>query len=483
MRKTATVVHNGTPYSVNIPRFVECCAHAAHLFADNPRLPVPVTDLLDEPQFSVLVTAVNTPNYSPSSATVLSLLKSALVWSSPTFVNLSLNSLLSIADISLIISAIQISHPAGVTFELLEQYSADNLLRFVAVPAFAALPVSVLLRILSWYGAVIPRSPHFVRFVLNSFKSNGIMANFLLEYIHLGDIPASELSHFLRVVDVDIVRDRLIREIPKLKTRDRTKKKRNVAGLRGNLGRLRSDLEALKKRLHAGRQKLGRSEARRKALEDKVGKTDAVYRELTVAIDEMRRKRESLREAVKARKAEKERLVQECEAAQAELEAAKREVERRELERSKESVIKQKVRPLRQYKPEELVAGLQAVDSDFVVALPEMLKEELEKTGDGRCAFLEYLWREVEMKDVEASSCYGALLAVTDELCADLAITILKIAARMGNADALWNLAVLVRKGRGIYGDDDVVAELIAQAANEGQPMAMNVAQKIVGDK
>jgi hypothetical protein len=144
---------------------------------------------------------------------------------------------------------------------------------------------------------------------------------------------------------------------------------------------------------------------------------------------------------------------------------------------------KQTEKPSRTFKTEELVGGLDLVDSDFVIIPPDLLRDDLSEEPDARCAFLNYLWRGVEMKDMGACSCYGALLAMTDPFADDMAVTLLKIAARMGDRDALWNLAVMARRKRGMHGHEKLIAELVARAADSGHPTAVRVSEAILAAK
>jgi hypothetical protein len=125
---------------------------------------------LDEEAFSILVNAMNTPTFMPTSSTVLPLLEASLVWSAPIFIDASLAFLTSTMDRPLVIAAVQLSASADVTFEGLESAVASALADFVRDTEFAALPVYLLSRILTWYDAPLPP---LAGFVVNAFRASG----------------------------------------------------------------------------------------------------------------------------------------------------------------------------------------------------------------------------------------------------------------------------------------------------------------------
>jgi hypothetical protein len=483
MRTPPNLIHNGTSYSINIPRFLAYCANAKDLFSDGARLPVTVTDILTSAEFSVLAAVVNSTQPNATAKTVIPLLKSSLVWSAPSFVTLCVDFLLSFGDSLLIVQAINLSNSGGVTFENLEQHCADKLAVFLPIPEFAALPVAVLVRILTWYGATIPRGSQFVRFVLNSFKENGRIANFLLEFVNFADIPEAELPGVMRLVDVDLVGDRVMRELSRTKGRDRAIAKQAIDNERARVSKLKLQLDSVMKKVQANKEKVAAAGERRLALGNEIGKADAELKRVVADLKSREKEKEGLTAAVAAARVRLEEARREKDEALEGLESARREAAERTARRTMamESVVP--ANSGTQYHAEDLVGRIRGAEEDFVIVWPKLLKEELPEEEDARCAFLDYLWRGVEMRDVVTSSCYGALLATEDEFSDDLAVSVLKIASRMGDVDAIWNLAVMAKLGRGVRGDDGMVAELLARAANGGHPTAMAVAKRIGGGK
>jgi TPR repeat protein len=483
MAERATVIHNGHSYVVDLARFFDYSSQARQLWGEAAPRSLQASDQLDEFSFSLLIEACNSPQVTLTPKKVIPFLNASIVWSAPIFVEKSINYLIAEPDPNLITTALQLSASAGYPFHPLEKYVAGQIASYISKPAFAHLPAFLLMRILTWYSPVVPKTPDFVAFVVNALKHSGVSATFLLDFVSIQKIPPSDLSFLLskRLIDLDFVGPKLVRECPDYGHQSAAKSA--IANGRSEVTRLRTDYDSAKKRLAALQRQQKDAIARQKAAEEDQEDVDIEADSVSTQLESVKRHKEVALKGLDALKVERGKLEQQRESLRKQLEAAKQKqqaaAEALEMKKNRPPVtLAQKV-IVANYRVSDFLAKIDTVDADLEIAPTELLVKELTDDENSRTVFLAYLWRNVALKDPAACCAYGTLLAMTDLLSDDLAAKLLIYAAEHGEPAAQFNIGVMARRGRGVRKSPEFVAESIVGAANVGYPKALEVVSKV----
>ena len=497
------------------------------LASQAPPIKVDVKEL-DDKSFGIFAQAINDPNFSVDMQNVLEFLKACLVWCVPTFVESTVQFLVQrqCPPRDTIIAAVRLGCEYRTNhfraMDVLEHHIASQPEGYLEAEEFAKLPFEAILRIFTWYNEPVPSTPEFFNFVMRMFHVVGTQATLLLELVDLSKVPAGLLAQLRDVydlIDLEIVGDKILRELRPLQ---RETDRERVASLKTAIldaqtekARLVRQYEAatrglasMKKKCKTAADELKRMHALKDRLNEKMERLNQERQKLEAQVAELVEKRKAAAQEKEADKKEhesqKEQLKeQKAEPAAPEASAPPPEPEKPvepeapapepepepvpEPEPAKQELVVEPA-PTKAYLkiPEELfkleeflprMANLKA--EDLTIFLPEELIENLTRSDEARAVYLDYLWRNVEMKSRDAIADYGALLAAQESESDDLAISLLKYAVEKGSPDAMFNLAVMMKNERGgLKATNDEIAKLLVDAANGGLEAAQHVMEK-----
>ena len=531
MSAAGNFILNGTVYTLDLKLFSELSVVAKGLLVNQtPPIKVDVKDL-DDKSFGIFAQAINDPNFSVDMQNVLQFLKACLVWCVPTFVESTVQFLVQqqCPPRDTIIAAVRLGHEYRThhirAMDVLEHHIASQPESYLQAEEFAKLPIEVILRIFTWYNEPVPNTPEFFNFVMKMFHVVGVPATLLLELVDLSKVPASWLAQHrdaIDFIDLDIIGDKVLREL-RPPQREKADPQR-VASLRNAIldaqrekAKLVQQYEAMtrgcasaKKKCQAAAAELKRLQALKDTLSAKMEKLNQERKKLETQVAELVEKRKAAQE--KQKEIEKEQQEEQANEGKAKKQAAPEAPQTSaptpepeppapqpepvpepepepvpEPEPAKQELaveppptktylkVPQELFKLEEFLPR--MANLKA--EDLTIFLPEELMENLTRSDEARAVYLDYLWRNVEMKSRDASADYGALLAAQETECDDLAISLLKYAVEKGSPDAMFNLAVMMKNERGgLKATNDEIAKLIVDAANGGLEAAQHVMEK-----
>ncbi|OHS95165.1 hypothetical protein TRFO_10651 [Tritrichomonas foetus] len=137
--------------------------------------------------------------------------------------------------------------------------------------------------------------------------------------------------------------------------------------------------------------------------------------------------------------------------------------------------------PQKPFVESQYLENIEKADNFMKIAPTEALKQCFklidQRDLNHKAALVDFLYHcAVEMKQPEMCSSLAALLAAKDKTCDDFAVSLLLFAASKDIPDALFNLGVMTRLGRGVMQNDEAAAQMIIKAANMGFEQALQAA-------
>ena len=475
-----SIIHNGTPYDVDLNIFLSLSPIALDLFHQNRSIPMIITDCLEENEFKSLINAINNNIYSTlNSGGAIPLLKSSVTYKIQDFVEKICSFLIRTGNDKEILIAFfsLIQYYSFSVF--LDQYITLNFVKFCQFNEFNKVPAYVLYRLLTMYNIPTPKGQIFTNFIINYIKTNGKIASQLLGFVNFREVSIDDLQAIIEndLIDFDVIGNKVLRELTNViqstENSFTTKNSSNaIEQLENNLKNSKNDYD---QELIA----IDELENEFQKLQLEIIKLEGSFKTASKQLENAKTRRIAL---------EKEKMDLELKLnTEEEDQILHFEEEEEKNDPESESVTAQEIHlwcpksplhpPSVPFKEETYLKNINKADEYMKPAPNEVVKQAEQIIGESqnsRDILMNFLYHSaIEMKQPEMCSALANIL-MNDPACDDFTLSLLTFAAEKNIPDALFNLGVMARLGRGLVQDDEMAAKNIVASANLGFEQAIN---------
>lgn len=229
MTQTPTIVHNDTPYTVDLNRFIALSLLIRDFSYQNPSLiSMNIQDQIDDQSFQLLIDAVNSNtcvNILKSIGInnlqgIFDFLKSSIVYQISLFVEEVCQFIIDNNNIKNNFATLNFLTTNCEYSETLDRYFAANLLNLYNLPEFAQITPPTLGRILEKLpNESIFKNPHFISFIVQYIHNFGKESCLILQYFDFKDIynldNGKTLDDFISndLIDFDLIGQKLVNDL------------------------------------------------------------------------------------------------------------------------------------------------------------------------------------------------------------------------------------------------------------------------------
>ena len=337
-RSTPTVLHNNTPYYVNLAQFVELSIYArGNILGVNP--PIQINDSLDEPTFSLLVQGINDINsFNVTPEIVIPVLKAALTFDIPIFLEKIQTVLCNTNLIDLGIQTLEYASRYKI-LENFERFLSFNFISYMRNPHFVNLPCFVIYRIITWYNPTFSLTPEILDFYFKVLQVHGPQATPIFLTLPFETLQPQILINILQFPNIDLdtigpVIEKYLHKTEEDRQRlqqDIQQKANSLAASHDELVRAERELDKAKERQRHLTQKLSELNTKKQNL---FGELQSYDEKLEEIAQEISSKKSATQETLKLKEKslqEKNQIVKETEDLQDAITILKQQIMDREL--------------------------------------------------------------------------------------------------------------------------------------------------------
>ena len=338
-RSTPTVLHNNTPYYINIAQFMELSVFARTNITENQKFPLQINDKLDEPTFSLMAQGINDiDSLMITQETIFPILLAGLTFDIQKFLEKIQKFLCNTSLVDLGIQTLEYSLKYKI-LDILENFIAFNFIFYIRNPRFVNLPCFLLYRIITWYNPNFSITPEILDFYFKVLQVHGMKATPIFLTLPFETLPPQTLIKIFDYPNIDldsigpIIEKYLHKtEEDRQRLQEGIQQKANIlASAQDELDRVKRDLDISKDKQRRFSQKLKDLNAKK---ENIIAELASYDNKLESIAQDIEAKKSVTQETLKMKEKslqEKSQIVKETEELQDVISALKQQIMDREL--------------------------------------------------------------------------------------------------------------------------------------------------------